>query len=163
MALKTPGVRDMIWLTMVDRSGCDKIVARIARRPDRPSRGISSAGRALAWHARGQGFKSPILHYGFTAKAQDGGRSGDQEKNRHHNRGQRSVVVARLRFTAQLTGETWPCRGKMRKLRMCGLRAPSATAAAAGSATRNSLSVRDLITCDLSSVYWSHRSTWTMP
>ena len=26
------------------------------------SRGISSVGRALAWHARGQGFKSPILH-----------------------------------------------------------------------------------------------------
>ena len=26
------------------------------------ARGISSAGRALAWHARGQGFKSPILH-----------------------------------------------------------------------------------------------------
>ena len=25
--------------------------------------GISSVGRALAWHARGQGFKSPILHY----------------------------------------------------------------------------------------------------
>ena len=25
-------------------------------------RGISSVGRALAWHARGQGFKSPILH-----------------------------------------------------------------------------------------------------
>jgi hypothetical protein len=28
-----------------------------------PVRGISSAGRALAWHARGQGFKSPILHF----------------------------------------------------------------------------------------------------
>src|SRR5208337_5421752 len=27
------------------------------------SRGISSVGRALAWHARGQGFKSPILHF----------------------------------------------------------------------------------------------------
>jgi hypothetical protein len=26
------------------------------------SRGISSAGRALAWHARGHGFKSHILH-----------------------------------------------------------------------------------------------------
>ncbi len=26
-------------------------------------RGISSVGRALAWHARGQGFKSPILHF----------------------------------------------------------------------------------------------------
>ena len=26
-------------------------------------RGISSVGRALAWHARGQGFKSLILHY----------------------------------------------------------------------------------------------------
>ena len=27
------------------------------------NRGISSVGRALAWHARGQGFKSPILHF----------------------------------------------------------------------------------------------------
>tara|TARA_X000001036_G_scaffold120886_3_gene114431 strand:+ start:881 stop:985 length:105 start_codon:yes stop_codon:yes gene_type:complete len=27
-------------------------------------RGCSSAGRALAWHARGQGFKSPQLHIG---------------------------------------------------------------------------------------------------
>ena len=35
------------------------IIAWLRRRP---SRGISSAGRALAWHARGQGFKSPILH-----------------------------------------------------------------------------------------------------
>ncbi len=26
-------------------------------------RGISSVGRALAWHARGQGFNSPILHF----------------------------------------------------------------------------------------------------
>ena len=26
-------------------------------------RGISSVGRALAWHARGQGFESPILHF----------------------------------------------------------------------------------------------------
>ena len=26
------------------------------------SRGISSVGRALAWHARGQEFESPILH-----------------------------------------------------------------------------------------------------
>ena len=26
-------------------------------------RGISSVGRALAWHARGQGFDSPILHF----------------------------------------------------------------------------------------------------
>src|SRR5665213_919087 len=25
-------------------------------------RGYSSAGRALAWHARGQGFESPYLH-----------------------------------------------------------------------------------------------------
>src|SRR5687768_11208874 len=25
-------------------------------------RGVSSVGRALAWHARGQGFDSPILH-----------------------------------------------------------------------------------------------------
>ena len=29
--------------------------------PGRP-RGFSSAGRALAWHARGQGFESPKLH-----------------------------------------------------------------------------------------------------
>ena len=27
-----------------------------------PSRGFSSVGRALAWHARGQGFESPKLH-----------------------------------------------------------------------------------------------------
>src|SRR5262249_29431815 len=37
---------------------------RVTRSPAtiRDRRGISSAGRALAWHARGQGFKSPILH-----------------------------------------------------------------------------------------------------
>ena len=32
------------------------------------ARGISSAGRALAWHARGQGFKSPILHFGEVSR-----------------------------------------------------------------------------------------------
>ena len=29
-----------------------------------PLRGISSVGRALEWHSRGQGFESPILHLG---------------------------------------------------------------------------------------------------
>jgi hypothetical protein len=28
-----------------------------------PLRGISSVGRALAWHARGQEFDSPMLHH----------------------------------------------------------------------------------------------------
>src|SRR5437899_9383280 len=28
-----------------------------------PGGGISSVGRALEWHSRGQGFKSPILHF----------------------------------------------------------------------------------------------------
>ncbi len=37
--------------------------ARASRFPSSGRRGISSVGRALAWHARGQGFKSPILHY----------------------------------------------------------------------------------------------------
>jgi hypothetical protein len=32
------------------------------RRPARAVRGFSSAGRALAWQARGQGFESPKLH-----------------------------------------------------------------------------------------------------
>lgn len=46
--------------------GCDFLLPRLA--PSGPSkkqlRGISSIGRALAWHARGQGFDPPILHMG---------------------------------------------------------------------------------------------------
>ncbi len=44
-------------------------------------RGISSVGRALAWHARGQGFKSPILHCGFAAIEQESGESSEESKN----------------------------------------------------------------------------------
>ncbi len=33
-----------------------------------PLRGISSVGRALAWHARGQEFDSPMLHQGWFKK-----------------------------------------------------------------------------------------------
>src|ERR1700722_11596738 len=38
--------------------------------PGRP-RGFSSAGRALAWHARGQGFESPKLHRVFGPQVHD--------------------------------------------------------------------------------------------
>jgi hypothetical protein len=34
-----------------------------------PVRGHSSVGRALAWHARGQGFDSPWLHQAGTGRA----------------------------------------------------------------------------------------------
>ena len=37
-------------------------LARSSGLPRPTTRGISSAGRAPAWHAGGQGFKSPILH-----------------------------------------------------------------------------------------------------
>ena len=33
-------------------------------------RGISSVGRALAWHARGQEFDSPMLHHSSVKKTQ---------------------------------------------------------------------------------------------
>jgi hypothetical protein len=41
---------------------CNLTSARIVYTLFAQQRGISSVGRALAWHARGQGFKSPILH-----------------------------------------------------------------------------------------------------
>src|SRR5271157_6495644 len=44
------------------------------------SRGISSVGRALAWHARGQGFKSPILHCGTAAIEQESGESSEERR-----------------------------------------------------------------------------------
>ena len=33
--------------------------------------GVSSVGRALEWHSRGQGFEPPILHCGFAAVEQE--------------------------------------------------------------------------------------------
>ena len=38
------------------------MTARAASQPSTGCRGISSVGRALEWHSRGQGFESPILH-----------------------------------------------------------------------------------------------------
>ena len=37
-----------------------------------PLRGISSVGRALAWHARGQEFDSPMLHHFHSVVMMDG-------------------------------------------------------------------------------------------
>src|SRR3954453_23103959 len=45
----------------------------------RYARGISSAGRALAWHARGQGFKSPILHSTLDPTCEKGGQVFSQD------------------------------------------------------------------------------------
>ena len=42
-----------------------------------PLRGISSVGRALAWHARGQEFDSPMLHHLHSVVMMDGVGSGD--------------------------------------------------------------------------------------
>src|SRR5271157_6342827 len=44
------------------------------------SRGISSVGRALAWHARGQGFKSHIRHCGTAAIEQESGESSEESR-----------------------------------------------------------------------------------
>jgi hypothetical protein len=48
-----------------DRSGRRPWVGRPLdfATPARALRGFSSAGRALAWQARGQGFESPKLHF----------------------------------------------------------------------------------------------------
>ena len=40
--------------------------------------GVSSVGRALEWHSRGQGFEPPILHCGFAAVKQEK-REGSEE------------------------------------------------------------------------------------
>ncbi len=37
---------------------------------------------ALAWHAKGQGFKSPILHCGTAAKEQESGESSEERRTR---------------------------------------------------------------------------------
>ena len=35
----------------------------VLRSPDTGSKSKAAAGSALAWHARGQGFESPYLHF----------------------------------------------------------------------------------------------------
>ena len=40
-----------------------KFLIMFGKRTIKHHRGYSSVGRALAWHARGLGFKSPYLHY----------------------------------------------------------------------------------------------------
>src|SRR5207302_10875050 len=60
---RAKGPDDRAMRDWVDRGReVSKMPNRRTTRPWKARRGISSAGRALAWHARGQGFKSPILH-----------------------------------------------------------------------------------------------------
>ena len=53
--IKTKRYFIIIFLLFVDHF-YDKLMSRLKKW------GYSSVGRALEWHSRGQGFKSPILH-----------------------------------------------------------------------------------------------------
>ena len=55
-----PSVKDGEKLSFMSRPFA---AGTLGKQSEPVLRGCSSVGRALAWHARGQGFNSPQLHY----------------------------------------------------------------------------------------------------
>ncbi len=64
----------------------------------RPLGGVAQLGRALAWHARGQGFKSPHLHWHPAVRGLFGLERFDSRRFDQDRRRRSTGPVARIRF-----------------------------------------------------------------